>query len=70
MLESAVQVFPRWCWMTIVFDLDGTLVDSAPDIQFVASTILRDQGKAALTTSTRSRRYLARSADVNETEYR
>ena len=35
--------------MNIVFDLDGTLIDSAPDIQFVASTVLRELGKEELT---------------------
>lgn len=35
--------------MNIVFDLDGTLIDSAPDIQSVAATILRARGKDELT---------------------
>ena len=35
--------------MNIVFDLDGTLIDSAPDIQSVASAVLGGQGKSALT---------------------
>lgn len=35
--------------MIIVFDLDGTLIDSAPDIQFVASTVLGRRGKVELT---------------------
>ena len=35
--------------MNIVFDLDGTLIDSAPDIQSVASDILRRRGKDGLT---------------------
>lgn len=34
--------------MNIVFDLDGTLIDSAPDIQSVASSILGGMGKAEL----------------------
>lgn len=34
--------------MNIVFDLDGTLIDSAPDIQWVASTILSGLGKNSL----------------------
>ncbi|MEE4145412.1 MAG: HAD-IA family hydrolase [Halieaceae bacterium] len=34
--------------MNVVFDLDGTLIDSAPDIQFVASAILDRLGKAGL----------------------
>ena len=35
--------------MNIVFDLDGTLIDSAPDIQFVAARVLRGLGKEELT---------------------
>ena len=34
--------------MNIVFDLDGTLIDSAPDIQSVASTVLGRMHKPAL----------------------
>ena len=35
--------------MNIVFDLDGTLIDSAPDIQSVSASILEDLGEAPLT---------------------
>ncbi|SDI48762.1 HAD-IA family hydrolase [Aliiruegeria lutimaris] len=35
--------------MNIVFDLDGTLIDSAPDIQAVSAKILGKLGKPALT---------------------
>ena len=35
--------------MNIVFDLDGTLIDSAPDIQSAASTVLKRLGKDGLT---------------------
>ena len=35
--------------MNIVFDLDGTLIDSAPDIQSMASAILRKRGRDELT---------------------
>jgi len=35
--------------MNIVFDLDGTLIDSAPDIQSVAATILARHGRDKLT---------------------
>ncbi|MFD0978990.1 phosphoglycolate phosphatase [Tropicimonas aquimaris] len=35
--------------MNIVFDLDGTLIDSAPDIQAVSEIILGQLGKEALT---------------------
>jgi phosphoglycolate phosphatase len=41
--------------MNIVFDLDGTLIDSAPDIQSVATAILSELGKEGLSlTETRS----------------
>ncbi|HEY6131301.1 MAG TPA: phosphoglycolate phosphatase [Halioglobus sp.] len=35
--------------MNIVFDLDGTLIDSAPDIQSLAATVLGRRGKDELT---------------------
>jgi phosphoglycolate phosphatase len=35
--------------LNIVFDLDGTLIDSAPDIQSAASSILKKLGKNGLT---------------------
>jgi len=35
--------------MIIVFDLDGTLIDSAPDIQCVAAAVLGRRGREALT---------------------
>jgi phosphoglycolate phosphatase len=35
--------------MNIIFDLDGTLIDSAPDIQAVASAILTQLGRDDLT---------------------
>lgn len=35
--------------MNVVFDLDGTLIDSAPDIQSVASIVLGRHGKDDLT---------------------
>jgi phosphoglycolate phosphatase len=35
--------------MNIVFDLDGTLIDSAPDIQSVASAVLATRGSRGLT---------------------
>jgi len=37
---------------SIVFDLDGTLVDSAPDIHATAVKMLADEGKAALDLET------------------
>ncbi|MEM9585035.1 MAG: phosphoglycolate phosphatase [Pseudomonadota bacterium] len=33
----------------IVFDLDGTLIDSAPDIRGVANMLLKQEGKAPIT---------------------
>jgi phosphoglycolate phosphatase len=33
----------------IVFDLDGTLVDSAPDIHAIANAVLADEGRAPIT---------------------
>jgi phosphoglycolate phosphatase len=36
----------------IVFDLDGTLIDSAPDLQAAANTVLREHGRAALDLAT------------------
>jgi phosphoglycolate phosphatase len=35
--------------MNIVFDLDGTLIDSAPDIRAIANTLLTDIDKPGLT---------------------
>lgn len=35
--------------MNVVFDLDGTLIDSAPDIQAMASVVLGRRGKDELT---------------------
>lgn len=35
--------------MNIVFDLDGTLIDSAPDIRAIANTLLSDIDKPGLT---------------------
>lgn len=34
--------------MNVIFDLDGTLIDSAPDIQHIAATVLQRRGKPAL----------------------
>jgi phosphoglycolate phosphatase len=36
----------------VVFDLDGTLIDSAPDLQAAANTVLREAGRAALDLAT------------------
>jgi phosphoglycolate phosphatase len=47
--------------MNIVFDLDGTLIDSAPDIQSVASVILARLGKEDLTLA-ETRRFIGEGA--------
>ena len=49
--------------MNIVFDLDGTLIDSAPDIQSVAATILEPLGKQALTLD-ETRNFIGEGAAV------
>ncbi|KAJ55672.1 phosphoglycolate phosphatase [Actibacterium mucosum KCTC 23349] len=36
----------------VIFDLDGTLIDSAPDIAAAANAMLAEQGKAALDLAT------------------
>ncbi|MFN7225458.1 MAG: phosphoglycolate phosphatase [Paracoccaceae bacterium] len=38
--------------MNIVFDLDGTLIDSAPDIHAAVARMLADEGQAALDLAT------------------
>ena len=49
--------------VNIVFDLDGTLIDSAPDIQSVAATILGGLGMAALTLE-ETRNFIGEGASV------
>ncbi len=49
--------------MNIVFDLDGTLIDSAPDIQAVAETILARQGKPPLSLE-ETRSFIGEGAKV------
>ncbi|CAA0079212.1 Phosphoglycolate phosphatase [Halioglobus japonicus] len=49
--------------MNIVFDLDGTLIDSAPDIQSVASIILHRLDKEELTLE-ETRRFIGEGAAV------
>ncbi|MEZ5573520.1 MAG: HAD-IA family hydrolase [Halioglobus sp.] len=49
--------------MNIVFDLDGTLIDSAQDIQSVAATVLARHGKAALTLE-ETRRFIGEGSAV------
>lgn len=49
--------------MNIVFDLDGTLIDSAPDIQSVASGMLIGLGKTALTIE-ETRHFIGEGAAV------
>ena len=49
--------------MNIVFDLDGTLIDSAPDIQSVATAVLDTYDKAGLTLD-ETRDFLGEGAPV------
>lgn len=49
--------------MNIVFDLDGTLIDSAPDIQSVAAAVLGDLGKEGLSLA-ETRRFIGEGAPV------
>ena len=49
--------------MNIVFDLDGTLIDSAPDIQAVAAVILGRLGKAPLSLQ-ETRTFIGEGAKV------
>ena len=49
--------------MKLVFDLDGTLVDSAPDICDVGSTVLARRGVAGLTLE-ETRRFIGEGAAV------
>jgi phosphoglycolate phosphatase len=49
--------------MNIVFDLDGTLIDSAPDIQSVAAKILAEMGKPPLTLD-ETRHFIGEGAKV------
>ncbi|MEE9428938.1 MAG: phosphoglycolate phosphatase [Paracoccaceae bacterium] len=48
---------------TIVFDLDGTLVDSAPDINVIADAVLATQGAAPLTLA-QTRDFIGNGAGV------
>jgi phosphoglycolate phosphatase len=49
--------------MNIVFDLDGTLIDSAPDIQFAVSAVLDSYGKDGLTLE-ETRSFIGEGASV------
>ena len=49
--------------MNIVFDLDGTLIDSAPDIQAVANKVLGSQGVAGISLE-ETRRFIGEGAAV------
>ena len=49
--------------MNIVFDLDGTLIDSAPDIQAVANKVLESQGVAGISLE-ETRHFIGEGAAV------
>lgn len=49
--------------MNIVFDLDGTLIDSAPDLQAAASKVLERLGKDPLSLD-ETRRFIGQGAGV------
>lgn len=47
----------------IVFDLDGTLIDSAPDLHFIANGVLEAEGKAPITLDD-AREFVGNGASV------
>lgn len=47
----------------IVFDLDGTLIDSAPDIHGIANAVLEQEGHAPITLQ-ETRRFIGNGASV------
>lgn len=49
--------------MNIIFDLDGTLIDSAPDIQSVAAAVLHEFGKESLSL-VETRQFIGEGASV------
>ena len=49
--------------VNIVFDLDGTLIDSAPDIQSVSASILEELGRSPLTLA-ETRNFVGEGAAV------
>ena len=49
--------------MNIIFDLDGTLIDSAPDIQYTASIVLGRHGKEPISLDD-TRRFVGEGAAV------
>ncbi len=53
----------------IVFDLDGTLIDSAPDIHGIANDILQSEGKAPITLA-EARDFIGNGSDVFVTRMR
>ncbi len=49
--------------MNIIFDLDGTLIDSAPDIQYVANTVLTGRGRPDISME-ETRRFVGEGSAV------
>ncbi|NND68885.1 MAG: phosphoglycolate phosphatase [Halioglobus sp.] len=49
--------------MNIIFDLDGTLIDSAPDIQYVANTVLAARNLSPLSLE-QTRRFVGEGSSV------
>ena len=53
----------------IVFDLDGTLIDSAPDLHGIANAILAHEGCAPITLA-QARGFIGQGVDVFVTRLR
>jgi phosphoglycolate phosphatase len=49
--------------MNVIFDLDGTLIDSAPDIQSIAASVLQRRGKPELSLE-QTRSFIGEGAAV------
>ena len=46
---------PGWKRFLLIFDLDGTLIDSAPDLRAAVNEMLRERGRAPLTVGADTR---------------